>query len=206
MVRARHSSALRLPTALLGLLALLLALAACGPSAPQVERLPAQALILAFGDSLTHGTGAGDGESYPAVLERLIGLRVVAEGAPGEVSGAGLARLAGALDRHRPDLLILCHGGNDLWYNLRAMIEAARQRNIAVVLIGVPRPSVLRVSEGAGLYRALAADFALPYEAAALAEILGQRTLKADMVHPNAAGYRKLAEAVAVLLRASGAI
>lgn len=214
MVRARHSSALRLPAALLGLLALLLALAACGPSAPRVERLPAQAVILAFGDSLTLGTGAGHGESYPAVLERLIGRRVVAEGVRGEVSGAGLRRLAKALDRHRPDLLILCHGGNDILRrhdratteaNLRAMVELARGRGVDVVLIGVPEPG-LWISEGAELYARVADAYRLPYEGEVLAEIITSNSLKSDSVHPNAAGYRLMAEAVAQLLQQSGAI
>ena len=140
---------------------------------------------------------------------------MVASGVPGEITAQGRARFAAKLDRLRPGLVVLCHGGNDLLRkldeaelagNLRAMIEMARERNIAVVLIGVPRPSILKISEGAALYRDLAADFALPYEAVALAEILNQSKLRADAVHPNAAGYRKLAEAVAALLRASGAI
>ncbi len=196
------------------LLTLLLALTACGPSTPQIPPLPKNAVVLAFGDSLTYGTGASAAESYPAVLERLIGRQVLRDGVPGEVSGAGLRRLEGALRRHQPDLLILCHGGNDFLRrhdraateaNLDAMIGLARGLGVAVVLIGVPEPG-LWLSEGAELYARLAEAHRLPYEGEILAYILKSPGLKSDQIHPNAAGYRRLAEAVAALLRASGAV
>ena len=47
---------------------------------------------------------------------------------------------------------------------------------------------------------------ALPYDGETLPAIFRQSSLKNDPIHPNAQGYRKLAEAVAALLRRSGAI
>ncbi|MDH3791375.1 MAG: GDSL-type esterase/lipase family protein, partial [Rhodospirillales bacterium] len=135
-------------------------------------------------------------------------------GVPGEVSARGLQRLAGALEQYRPDLLILCHGGNDILRlkddrktaaNIRAMVELARGQGVEVVLIGVPKPGLF-LSDGAGFYERIAEALDVPYAGEILAEILGSPSLKSDTIHPNAAGYRKLAEAVAALLRKSGAI
>ncbi|HVJ25757.1 MAG TPA: GDSL-type esterase/lipase family protein, partial [Burkholderiales bacterium] len=120
----------------------------CGER-PKLERLPGDAVVLAFGDSLTFGTGATEQESYPAQLEGLIGRRVVRAGVPGEVTAQALARLPGALDEHAPKLLLLCIGGNDFLRrlgnpqaerNVRDMVQLAKSRGVAVLLIGTPEP------------------------------------------------------------------
>ena len=191
---------------------LCLVLAGCTPP-PELEPLAADAVVLAFGDSLTFGTGAAPDESYPEVLSGLIGRTVVSAGVPGEVSADGLLRLPALLDREQPALLLLCHGGNDqlqrldpaqLADNLRAMIRSARDRGIAVVLIAVPAPGLTLAP--LPLYSEIAAEFGLPVDLETVADILGDRALKSDYIHPNAAGYRRLALAIADLLRAGGAI
>jgi lysophospholipase L1-like esterase len=189
------------------------ALSGCGGSTPKLAKLPADAVVLAFGDSLTFGTGAPPEASYPAVLEKLIGRKVWSAGVPGEVSAAGLERLPSVLDYYQPRLLILCHGGNDFLrklgdaqaaQNLRAMIQLARQRGIDVVLIAVPQPGLF--PSPPDFYAEIAKQFGLPYEEAALKTILRDNELKSDLAHPNAGGYARLAAAVAALLKKSGAL
>jgi len=192
---------------------LVLALAtACGGQ-PKLARLAPDAVVLAFGDSLTFGTGADPQESYPARLEALIGRKVVASGVPGESSAEGLARLPSELEEAKPQLVILCHGGNDLLRklddaqaanNVRAMVRLAKAQGAQVVLIGVPRPGLF--PSAAEFYEDIAKEFRLPYEGTALRKILTDNALKSDLAHPNAAGYTRLAEAVAALLKKAGAV
>ena len=194
------------------LAAVLAVLAACAEP-PRLPVLSPDATVVAFGDSLTFGSGATRGHDYPSVLHGLIGHEVVNAGVPGEVSAAGLRRLPAVLDRHHPQLLILAHGGNDMLRrfsrdqtraNLRAMIDFAVQRDIAVVLLGIPEPGLLLHS--AELYEALAEQWHIPLEPDVLPDVLSERSLKSDTVHPNDEGYRRIAEAVSELLRSSGAL
>ncbi|MBM4181008.1 MAG: arylesterase [Betaproteobacteria bacterium] len=187
-------------------------LAGCGGDDPGLPRLGAQDVLLAFGDSLTHGTGAAPEQSYPAQLGALIGRPVVNAGVPGETTEQGLRRLPEVLQRHAPRILLLCLGGNDFLRggaasaeaNLAAMIELARAQGVAVVLIGVPEPKLL--GGVADLYPRLAERYALPFEGEALNQVLRQASLKADPVHPNAQGYARIAQSLAELLREAGAL
>lgn len=185
-------------------------------SCRKTEKLPplaSDAVILAFGDSLTYGTGAARSESYPAILATLTGRQVINAGVPGEVSAAGRERLTAVLDETRPALLLLCHGGNDFLRrhdraqvkeNLRAMVQSARERGVAVVLIAVPTLGFgLQVPS---LYAEVAGEAGIPLEEEILADILGDSALKSDPIHPNAAGYKELALALEKLLRRSQAL
>ena len=82
----------------------MLFLAACGNDY-KLQPLPDDAVILAFGDSLTYGTGASKATSYPSVLADLTDLRVVNKGVAGEQTAQGLARLPSVLAEYQPDLL-----------------------------------------------------------------------------------------------------
>jgi lysophospholipase L1-like esterase len=189
------------------------ALASCGGSKTKIDKLDRNAVVLAFGDSLTFGTGAGTGESYPAVLERSTGLKVVNAGVPGETSAEGLERLPGVLDEVQPKLLILCHGGNDFLRkmddggvasNVRAMIGIAKAKGIPVVLLATPKfgvpPSVPK------LYGEIASAEKIAFEEAAMKDVLFDSSLKSDLVHPNGKGYAQIAAAIEKLLKKSGAL
>ena len=189
------------------------ALAACGEKPPQLAKLGGDDVVLAFGDSLTYGTGAGTQEAYPTVLSKLISRQVVGAGVPGETTADGLERLPAVLDEVKPRLVLLCMGGNDMLRradpasiesNLRAMVRLARARGIGVVLIGVPEPALFGGT--AGFYAKLAQEFGIPLENHVMHEVLFDNGLKSDPIHPNAKGYHRLAEAIAELLRRAGAV
>jgi len=188
-------------------------LAGCGERVPPLSRLEGSAVVLAFGDSLTYGTGASTPESYPAVLERLIGRKVVAAGIPGEVSATGLERLPEVLEQTQPKLLILCHGGNDYLRklpetqaaaNVRAMVKLARDKGVDVVLLGVPKLGL--TAAPAGFYADIAREFRIPYDGEVLKQVLTDNALKSDWVHPNAKGYARIAGSLAELLKRAKAI
>jgi acyl-CoA thioesterase-1 len=149
----------------------------------------------------------------PAVLERRVGRRVVNSGVPGEVTGEGLSRLPGVLEKEKPAFLILCHGGNDLLRHLdqqqtantlRAMIRLAKERGVAIVMIALPSPGLSLSLQS--FYREIATEMKIPIEEKALPAILSDGSLKSDYIHPNAAGYRRLAESIAALMKKSGAV
>ena len=188
-------------------------LVACGGSGPPMARLADDAVVLAFGDSLTYGTGAAKDDSYPAQLERGIQRKVVNAGVPGETSGAGLERLAEVLEEVKPALLILCHGGNDFLRkmdearaasNVRAMIALAREKDIPVVLLATPKPTL--PPSVPAFYRQIAEEMGVGFEEAVVKKVLTDRDLKSDLVHPNAEGYRLIAKALEKMLRRSGAV
>lgn len=192
---------------------LFLLLAGCGEAVPKLQKLGPDAVILAFGDSLTHGTGTEEQYSYPARLAEQTGLTVINAGVPGELSAAGRDRLPRLLERHQPDLLILCHAGNDILRqrdpqsaanNLRAMITMAHERGIEVLLIAVPEPALL--PRAAAFYADVARSSGVPLVRDALADILSSSSLKADAVHPNRNGYARLSQAVIDKLRQAGAL
>ena len=132
---------------------------------------------------------------------------------PGELTAQGLARLPAVIEEHNPRLVIVCLGGNDMLrrvneaeikHNLRAIIVDIRARDIAVVLVGVPKPAL--IMSAPELYADLATEFGIPYEGNIVTSVLYRSEYKSDSIHPNAQGYRKMAEAIAELLRKSGAV
>jgi lysophospholipase L1-like esterase len=199
----------RLAVALL----LMAALASCGEKVPRLSPVGPGEVIVAFGDSLTYGTGASEHESYPAVLAQLVNRKVIRAGVPGEVTSGGLARLESVIEEHKPALMIVCLGGNDMLRklgdteikrNLRGILQAIRNRGISVMLVGVPKPAL--ITSAPEFYPELAKEFGIPYEGKIVTDVLYRPDQKSDSIHPNAIGYRRMAEAIANLLRKAGAV
>lgn len=194
---------------------LLIVVSACNNvDEPQLRPLSADAVILAFGDSLTYGTGADHAtESYPAVLAQLSAIQVINAGIPGEISSEGLARIDSLLEKYQPNLVLLCHGGNDLIrkldteqlrHNLTEMINKIEQSGAEVVMLSVPKPGVFL--KPAAVYNEIAISAEILLENEIIADIESETALKSDAIHPNAAGYKLLAETVHDLLVTNGAL
>ncbi|MES2958812.1 MAG: GDSL-type esterase/lipase family protein [Pseudomonadota bacterium] len=193
-------------------------LAACGKKkAPALQALPPGSVVLALGDSITHGTGAPPEAAYPAQLAQLTGWTVINGGVPGDTSAQALERLPALLAQHKPALLIVSIGGNDFLRrlseadtaaNVRRIVAAGRDAGAQVLLVAVPRPT-LAAAAGAGLadhplYEKLGGELALPVHSGGWSRVLGDEQLKSDQIHANAAGYRVFAEALTTTLRAMG--
>jgi len=160
--------------------------------------------ILAFGDSLTYGFGANPGESYPELLSQYTGLKVINAGVNGDTSEDGLKRLTPLLNDPSIKMMILFFGGNDVMQkkpmttlknNLRTMIQIAKEKDIDVLLVSVPNITLFGLSP-LDLYAEVAEEENIPLLSGILADILSQPSLKSDQIHPNAAGYKKMAQEI----------
>ncbi|MCW5636825.1 MAG: arylesterase [Rubrivivax sp.] len=196
-----------------------LVLWACSGRKPvRGQPVAAGATVLALGDSLTFGTGAGGEQgSYPAVLARLTGWQVVNAGVPGDTTVDVLARTPALLEAHRPSLVLLGIGGNDLLRrvdeaairaNLLRLVEHVRGSGAQLVLIAVPRPSLAAKVTGSlsdhPMYGELAEAQRIPLHRQGWAEVLADDRLRSDTIHANAAGYEQFARGLVATLRAAG--
>ena len=155
--------------------------------------LPLETKILSFGDSLTFGYGVSKELSYPSKLSELLHVEVVNEGISGEFSAKGLERLPALLEKHKPQILVLCHGANDILKrndlsstkdNLNKMVLLAKEKGIFVLLVGVPSYDILSFNVPSFYYE-VAKENGLEIEDRALKKILESDNLKSDQVHPN---------------------
>ncbi|MBL8340355.1 MAG: arylesterase [Rubrivivax sp.] len=203
-----------------------MALAVAGPVLPACsgrktirgQPVVAGAAVLALGDSLTYGTGAGgDQASYPAVLARLTGWQVVNAGVPGDTTAQALARTPPLLEEHRPALVLLGIGGNDFLRrldegatraNVQRTCELVRDSGAQLLLIAVPRPTLAAKFTGSltdhPMYGELAEALRIPLHRQGWAEVLGDERLKSDAIHANAAGYEQFARGLMATARAAG--
>ena len=175
-------------------------------------------VILVVGDSLSAAYGMALDEGWVAGLERRLAARglpyrVVNASISGDTTWGGLARLPGALQRHRPVLLILALGANDglrglpldhTRRNLSAMVRAARESGARVLLLGMRVPVNLGLYAEAfhALYESVAAEHRVALVPFFL-EGVGDRSelMQADGLHPRAEAQPRLLENVWTGLR-----
>ncbi len=80
-----------------------------------------------------------------------------------------------------------------------------RESGAEVILVGVPAPGLMLSI--APFYKKIAKDMDVPLRHHCWQiSWLTDSKLKADAIHPNAEGYRILAQSIAVFLRKAGAV
>ena len=171
---------------------------------PEVIKLNPTDKILAFGDSITYGYGESENESYPYLLSQSTNTQVINAGINGDTSQDGLQRLPALLEDNSIKLILLCFGGNDILQNLplgelknnlKKMIQLAKAKNVDVILISVPKVSDLGLSS-MNLYSTVAEEENIELMDDLLVHILSRSSLKNDYIHPNAKGYRYMADEI----------
>jgi lysophospholipase L1-like esterase len=157
--------------------------------------------IICFGDSLTYGTGAVPGKSYPAQLAEMIGQPVINSGIPGDTTARALQRLERDVLSKSPHMVLITLGGNDMkngvdkkiaFKNMREIVETIRAKEALVVIGGV---KLLFWDRGyAEEYERLAEETGALLIPNVLKGLIGHDDLMHDTIHPNAAGYKIMAE------------
>lgn len=192
-----------------------LLLATCGKE--KELALPPGSRVLALGDSLTAGAGVTPDEAWPNLLAQRTGWLVINGGISGDTSNDALQRLPALLDEHRPELVLVALGGNDMLRhlprekpiaNLGRILALIRSHGAKPVLLATPQPSVagamLRNLSAADFYRGVADEHGVPLIEDAVAEVLSDPQMKGDPLHPNAEGHRLLAEKLFSALQSIG--
>jgi len=180
---------------------------------PTPTPIPPDAIVVAFGDSVTSGIGAAAGEDWPSRLAGLSGWTVVNAGVPGDTAESARDRIEAVLTKHQPALVVIEIGGNDFLQrrpqaavkdDVRRIIQSVRQSGAQAVLVAVPQFSLLGILSGAKrdapIYRELAQEEGVPLVEAVFSEILSRPELCADQIHPNAEGYRTMAATIYAFL------
>ncbi|MBK5259008.1 MAG: arylesterase [Thermoanaerobaculia bacterium] len=194
-------------------IAVLIALAAVfawrWTSSPKIRNLDSRGTtIVAFGDSLTAGVGAGPGEDYPARLAALAGVTIVNAGVSGDTTESALARIEQDALAQNPRIVIVGLGGNDFLRraaigdteaNLRRIVRQIHGAGAVVVLLGFRFPTIGPSYEA--MYEGIASDESCLLVPDLLDGILSDPSMHSDDIHPNGRGYALMAERIAGPLR-----
>lgn len=175
---------------------------------PIVNYPPRGTSIVAFGDSLTVGVGASMYEkSYVGILEERLGIRIVNKGIIGDTTDDAIQRLDADVLTEKPDIVLVLLGSNDYlkgvqqdvtFDNLRSIIERIQAGGALVVLIGA-RGGLL-ADKFSGDFKDLAQEKGTLLVPGIMNGIIGETTLMSDEIHPNDAGYLKMADKIAPIL------
>ena len=169
--------------------------------------------LMAFGDSLVHGYGLAEDDTFPAQLQAALqqqghAVEVLNAGNSGDTTAAGLARLDWAL-ADRPDAVIIVLGANDglrgleprqTYSNLTAILERLEADGLPVLLAGMLAPRNLGTDYAEdfdAVFPRLAARHTVAFYPFFLEGVAMEPELnQPDGIHPNAAGVAVIVQSI----------
>lgn len=183
----------------------------------------AASTVLIFGDSLTAGYRLQADEALPAVVQAKLhekgetDVTVINGGVSGDTTAGGKARLEWTLKKHKPDVVMIALGGNDMLRgippqtvqaNLDAMLGMLKEQNIKTILMAVkvpPNQDPTYTQSFNAVYPSLAKQYNVVLYPFFMESLFGQtRYLLDDGVHPNAKGVDYVAGYLADYLLETG--
>ncbi len=177
---------------------------------PTIKNFPGEGkTIVAFGDSLTEGVGSTEGNDFVSLLSKQIDTPILNLGVSGDTSAKGLARVDKVIAQD-PKVVILLLGGNDFlrripkeetFKNIDAIVEKIQNSGAIVILLGI-KGGVLS-DEYEAYFEKIAKNRGTFYISNVLDGLLGHKEYMSDAIHPNDAGYKKIAERVLPVLKKS---
>jgi lysophospholipase L1-like esterase len=159
--------------------------------------------IICFGDSITFGYGATAGEDYPTALSKMVKASVINAGVDGDTSFDALKRLDQDVLSKNPRLVIVEFCGNDFLKkipkettvkNLSEIIDRIQAKGIMVALVDISAGMFFREYRAA--FKKIAAEKQAVFIPVVLYKIITNPAMKSDFFHPNARGYKIIAERV----------
>lgn len=157
-------------------------------------------VLVAFGDSLIAGYGATEGNDAISRLESYIGVPIKNLGRNGDTSESALSRVDDVLSL-KPDVVIVLLGGNDALRGVPVTeTEAALSQILTRIKDADAEPVLVGVLGGfprdpyAAMFERLSEQHGVPLVKNILSGIIGRSEYMSDAIHPNDAGYARIAE------------
>lgn len=163
--------------------------------------------IVAFGDSLTYGYGAPRGQDYPTVLSEKLGRQITNMGRNGETAIHAATRVDEAL-KNRPYMVLIEFGANDFMQSLsfeqtlqamEKMVDAVQAAGAVAVVVDTGGPELMHRYSKA--YKKIAQQKGAVFVPGILDGFWGKRALMSDQIHPNADGYKIVADRIENAIR-----
>jgi lysophospholipase L1-like esterase len=159
--------------------------------------------VIAFGDSLVEGLGAAQLNGFVSIIESRLGITILNQGHRGDKTSDLLKRIDTDVFAYHPKIVILVIGGNDAVHlvpeseflaNTEQLFQKLSEQGI-ITIFGEVTDNVLYTNRNKQL-RALAEKYGIVYVPQLMQGIFWTITNKFDPLHPDDAGYQKMADRI----------